>query len=197
METGQVRLDRFSPYYKEPEAYGMVRVRPAPAYRYVYPFSEDSLTRLAYHFDFDYADGRQPETYTDALREAVEQWNGQKDSGSLLSLESNGRLTLYDTRPSARQNEIVLDGMAKAVYEHCDEGQPLPAILRHLDQLGKPQADPASVQSVLDSLVEARVMLHADDRYLSLAVPKDEPAREFIDSFVSTLTLPQSDLGSD
>lgn len=52
METGQLRLDRFSPYFQQPEAYGMVRVRPAAAYRYIYPFPEESLARLAYYFDF-------------------------------------------------------------------------------------------------------------------------------------------------
>jgi len=30
--------------------------------------------------------------------------------------------------------------------------------------------------------------LHADDRYLSLAIPMDEPARGIIDSFVAALT---------
>jgi hypothetical protein len=86
--------------------------------------------------------------------------------------------------------------MSKAVYELCDEGRPLPAILRHLERIGELH-EAADVQTTLASLVEARVMLHADDRYLSLAIPMDEPARGFMDNFVATLTSPQPDLGSD
>jgi hypothetical protein len=130
----------------------------------------------------------------------MERWQAQTDSGALFSLQSDGRLTLYDARPSARQSEIVLKGMARAVYEYCDEARPLPAILRHLEQLGKPytaQADAVSVQAVLASLVEAQVMLHADDRYLSLAIPMNEPALGFMDNFVAELTSPQPDPGSD
>jgi ribosomal peptide maturation radical SAM protein 1 len=66
----RLRLDRFSPYFQHPEAYGMVHIRSNAAYHYVYPFSEESLASLAYFFDFDYADGRQPETYTDVLNGA-------------------------------------------------------------------------------------------------------------------------------
>ena len=182
-EAGQMRLDRFSPYFQEPEAYGMVNVRPAQAYQYVYPFSEESLSRLAYYFDFDYADGRQPEKYTHVLNDAVERWQAQADSGTLLSLQSNGRLTLYDSRPSARQREMVLEGMEKVVYDYCDAGQTFPNILRHLEQIGEP-CEAADVQSALDTLVEARMMLHADDRYLSLAIPMDERRLRFIDNFV-------------
>lgn len=53
--AGLVRLDRFSPYFQEPEANGIVRVRPAAAYHYVDPFPEERLAHLAYYFDFDYA----------------------------------------------------------------------------------------------------------------------------------------------
>ena len=183
-----MRLDRFSPYFQEPESYGMVNVRPAQAYQYVYPFSEESLSRLAYYFDFDYADGRQPESYTLMLNEAIERWHALTASGTLFSLQSNGRLTLYDSRPSARQREMVLEGMEKVVYDYCDAGQTFPNILRHLEQIGEP-SEAADVQPTLDTLVEARMMLHADDRYLSLAIPMDEPAQGFIDNFVSALTL--------
>ncbi|MBL7161164.1 MAG: RiPP maturation radical SAM C-methyltransferase [Anaerolineales bacterium] len=188
----RLRLDRFSPYFQTPEAYGMVNVRPSLAHRFVYPFPEESLARMAYHFDFDYVDDRQPEVYTSMLREALRQWRAQADSGSLLSLRSDERLTLCDTRPGAHQREIVLVGLAKAIYEYCDEGRTLQAILHHLKQIGEPY-ETEDVQTILDSIVEARVMLYTDDRYLSLAIPMYEPARGFIDSFVSALTLPQND----
>lgn len=185
-----VRLDRFSPYFQEPEAFGMVNVRPAAAYRFVYPFPEESLSRLAYYFDFDYNDGRKPEEYTQSLNQAVERWRRQNTPGSLLSLHDNGRVILYDTRPSAQQSEITLEGMAKAIYEFCDQGRTLPAILHHLEDLGEPyafQAETTLILSTLELLVEARVMMYADERYLSLAIPIDEAAHGFIERFVAVV----------
>lgn len=195
----RLRLDRFSPYFQQPETHGIVGVRPAAAYHYVYPFSEEILTRLAYHFDFDYADDRQPEMYSNVLRDAVEEWRTQAISGSLLSQRTNGRLTLYDSRPGAHQREIVLEGVAKTVYDYCDKGRSLPAILRHLEQLEEPSTthvDAPGVQSLLASLVETRVMLYADDRYLSLAIPMDESKEGYINKFTTALTAPQPDVES-
>ena len=57
--TGRVRLDRFSPYFQDPPAaHGMANPRPIPAFRYVYPFPDEVLARLAYYYEYDYADGR-------------------------------------------------------------------------------------------------------------------------------------------
>lgn len=189
--VSQVRLDRFSPYFREPETYGMVNLRSAAAYRFVYPFPEENLARLAYYFDFDYADGRQPERYTQPLNQAIEIWYDRSHDGTLISLTSDGRLNLYDTRPSAKQREMVLEGAAKVIYEYCDQGRTLPSIMQHL--IKKKEAftsstDRNSVMKLLDSWIQARVMVQADNRYLSLAIPLSEPAQGFIDSFVAELS---------
>ena len=47
--TGRVLADRFSPYFQRPELFG-VRLEPATAYRFIHPFSEACVRRLAYHF---------------------------------------------------------------------------------------------------------------------------------------------------
>ena len=59
-----IRLDRFSPFHATPDAFGLSSVRPTRAYYYVFPFGRAQLRRLAYYFDFDYADGRDPHAYT-------------------------------------------------------------------------------------------------------------------------------------
>lgn len=191
----RLRLDRFSPYFHDPAAHGVLNVRPAEAYRYIYPFPEENLARLAYFFDYDYADKRQPETYTQALKQAVEGWhdhwlNHPNEPGTLRSLRSNGRLILYDTRPSTNQEEMVLEGIARIIYEYCDQGRTLPVILHYLKDLREhpPSRDEREVQKLLTSLVEKRVMLHVDDRYLSLAIPMQDRAQEFIEHFIASIT---------
>ena len=188
-DANHVRLDRFSPYFQDPAMHGMVNIRPAAAYRFVYPFPEESLFRLAYYFDFDYADGRHPDDYTPPLDQAIKDWHDHEGKGSLLSLNGNGRLTLYDTRAHALQRETVLEGAAKIIYEYCDEGRTLSSILRHLnrrDDLPGEQIKLDTVEAVLKPLVDAQVMLHVDDRYLSLAIPMDVPIQEFVDSYFAS-----------
>ncbi len=47
---GRVRIDRFSPYFEDPGAFGLPRPHPSPAYRHVYPFPDEALENLAYYF---------------------------------------------------------------------------------------------------------------------------------------------------
>lgn len=44
-----VRFDRYSPYFKRPEEYGL-ELAPMEYYRYVYPFDDDALRNIAYYF---------------------------------------------------------------------------------------------------------------------------------------------------
>lgn len=70
----RVRLDRFSPLFAAGEAMGVSNARALDAYRYVYPFSPPDLMALAYYFDFDYADGRDPAGYLGPLEREVRRW---------------------------------------------------------------------------------------------------------------------------
>ncbi len=63
---GMVRLDRFSPFHGEPERFGFTNLRPAQAYFYVFPLGRRDLSKLAYFFDFDYPDRRDPQAYPGA-----------------------------------------------------------------------------------------------------------------------------------
>ena len=71
---GKFRLDRFSPHFTRPESLGIERIRPMAAYFYVYPLTRRGLMRLAYYFDFDHADGREPDTYIGSAGSEVHKW---------------------------------------------------------------------------------------------------------------------------
>jgi ribosomal peptide maturation radical SAM protein 1 len=47
-------IDRFSPYFQRPEAYGIQNLRPHPAYRAAFP-AHTAIDQLAYYFVGDYA----------------------------------------------------------------------------------------------------------------------------------------------
>jgi ribosomal peptide maturation radical SAM protein 1 len=182
--TGRlVGLYRFSPYFDDPEGWGITNVRSAFSYGLVYPFPEATLRRLAYHFDFDYADGRDPSTYTAPLFEMLQYWQANYCPGALTSVSNDSVLVIYDRRPGAKQARLELTGMEKAIYEYCDAAHLLQAIHGHLLKLGY-AVDREALRYRLEGLVEDRLMLGERNRFLSLAVPADDLVGRLSDSDV-------------
>lgn len=99
-----IRLDRFSPHHSRPTAYGLLNLRPASAYSWVYDAPPEVLAELAYYFEFEYSDGRRPQIYAGALARAVRQWQTVRAQrvATLHAAGSPGRgLEVWDTRAEA------------------------------------------------------------------------------------------------
>jgi hypothetical protein len=77
-------------------------------------------------------------------------------------------LAIWDRRPGASRLLTMLTGHERALYLYCDQAHALGQIVALGGSLG---AGPAEAESLLARLVEQRVMIAADGRYLSLAVP--------------------------
>jgi ribosomal peptide maturation radical SAM protein 1 len=172
----QVRLDRFSPFHARPEAYGFRRVRPARAYFFVFPLDRRELARLAYFFDFDYDDGRQPAAYLQPLQRQVQLWwDGRTAPGGRPALDARfdgGRVLITDTRPAARAPRHELTGLAAKVFTRCDVATTLQALARLPDLAG----DEAGARAALAALRECGLVVESDGQYLSLPVFRDRPA---------------------
>jgi ribosomal peptide maturation radical SAM protein 1 len=157
-----LRLDRFSPLFNAAAENGLCNLRSGRAYELIYPFARSDLSDLAYYFEFDYVDGRDPNTYIVDLRREVESWREAAPHSDLISLGVGDDLVIWDTRPVAQQREYRLRGSRRAVYERCDIAQSA-AELRDI-------GDSSEVTRALADFVDARLMLYEDGRYLSLAV---------------------------
>jgi len=169
--VGRVRVNRFAPYFDHAERYGIINVRPQQALRFVYPFSQDVLARLAYNFDFDFADGRNPLDYAQPLLDAAHQWQHLAGAVMLRYLDrADGILLLTDTRPGAQAFQYRLSGIDRTIYLFCDAGRTLRQILEHLKQeYGNDAPDESTVAQTLGHWVSDRLMALLDGHYLSLA----------------------------
>jgi ribosomal peptide maturation radical SAM protein 1 len=170
--VGRVRLDRFSPYFEDPEAQGMTNARPNRAFRYTYPFSDDVLARLAYYYEYDYADGRSPLSYAAPVLEAVKTW--QQLAGTVTFRywdRPDGVLILTDTRPQASAFQYRLTGLEREVYLLCDSGRRLGEIAAFAGGSShQPAPSEPALREMLDVWVGQRITAHLDGRYLSLAL---------------------------
>jgi ribosomal peptide maturation radical SAM protein 1 len=164
---GPVRLDRFSPYHSEPRAFGIEGIEPLAPYRYLYPFSRDALLRIAYYFDFEYADRRDPHTYVRDVLARVQRWMDEGPNGGLWLVDApdEGIVLLRDRRGSPRQ-ALRLAGWQADAYLGCDAAVSVPGLRRRTDL----PVDDGTLVGFLDWLVDHQLMVRQEGRYLALAV---------------------------
>jgi ribosomal peptide maturation radical SAM protein 1 len=167
-----IRLDRFSPLFDNATAVGLRRVRPTLAYYYVFPLGRRELARLAYFFDFDYEDGRKPETYITGLQNEILKWRDARFRDDVqrpkldLLLGDDGTAQVFDTRLCAVAAEHRLAGLDAQLLVACDAAKPRAALERQFAASHGPDA----VGDGLERLVAARLVVKIDDQFLSLPV---------------------------
>lgn len=167
---GPMRLDRFSPYFNNPENFGLRDLRPMRSYSFLYPFDEVSLSRIAYYFDFEYEQDVDSRGFASEVIRFIESWQRYPDIGSLRGVvRPDGKLVLIDTRNQPGTQTIVLVGLERAAYEYCDQLHSLPSIVRYLSQQAE-NIHEARVKEFLDSVIANRLMVTDGVHYLSLAL---------------------------
>lgn len=160
-----VRLQRFSEYFNSPEEYGLLPNSPVEAYRYIYPFSEDVLNRIALHFTTEFSCRKSEGSAYEVLGDAVGKWRRGHKRAHLIALPNPEYITVIDTRKCARRHLFRLSGLRRQLYECCDRARALPRIMKELES----DQSEAEIKVVLQSLVNDRLMLCLDERYFSLA----------------------------
>ena len=166
--SGPVRIDRFSPYFRTPEAFGLGRPRPLPVFAHLYPFDAGTRARIACYFEVDCeATTASPETIGRLLA-GIEAW--KKNSGAALVVEDTGEaLKITDTRPG-RRAKWMLRGNDRLVYLLCDRVNSAAGVAEGLARLGAGAYDRTVVEAFLKKLVDGRLMASEDGRYLALGV---------------------------
>lgn len=177
----RLRLDRFSPYHADARAHGLVNVRAAAAYRHAYRLPAAELDDLAYFFDFDYADGRDPHRYAAPLLKAVATWQADFRASALFFVDKGDFLLVFDQRPAARQPLHALEGDDRDLLLAADAlGSPAELGRR----LGRPEA---WVRRRLPALTAAGLVLGDGRSWLALPVavgdgtPAWSPLKEPLD----------------
>lgn len=117
----RIVIDRYSPYFADPEGMGVAPIAPQAAYRCLYP-DDVAVEDVAYHFVGDYRTELldQP-ALIKRLRDAIADWRQSWAGGKapLLQLfERDGRALVLDTRATARQPVTRLTAAQHAAILH-------------------------------------------------------------------------------
>jgi ribosomal peptide maturation radical SAM protein 1 len=165
-----IALDRFSPYFNNPAAYGIRNVRPPEWFRRVFPSAAIDHHRLSYHFAFDHDDYQNAtlRQAVDRCREQLLGWRRSFQPDRLAYAKHDGIVYILDRRrPTAGIG--TLRRAQAAIFEYCDEHHSFDGICRRF-----PTLPPERVRECLDALV-AREWMYRDRRDHFIALPIERP----------------------
>ncbi len=173
--TGKFWLERFSPYFKWPEKYGLRITGPGLAYEYVYNPDVVDLTKIAYDFEYELDWRVEPGLY-DELQQLVRDWQRRHASGDkpfLFYSKAMSYVTVYDGRGRGAPTHERFDGAAAFIIEFCNESpkslEQISAGVRNVER-GHTQDD-AALERVLGGLLDKRLLYEERGRYFTLALP--------------------------
>lgn len=170
----RIRMDRFSPLYTRAAEMGLANVRPMEAYSYVFPLPESALRELAYFFEFDYRDARQPVDYARGAIDCVQEWIAAQQP-RLDAYGTGELLIIEDTRPCAVRGRYIFTGLAARLYRECDAAAKPGAVARRLN------ADEPEIHALIAQFLAEKLMVEMDGQVLSLAVfrNREQEGRRF------------------
>lgn len=176
-----IMIDRYSPFFNEPEAMGIGPIQPFPAYKALYP-PEGRLEDIAYHFEATYTTGLVGnQELMDRLHAAVKSWDEawKQDRHPLLQLiEVAAGTVVIDTRRIARQVLAPLSAEQLTVLLLLERARP------------RARLDPAH-QASADWLLARDFVIEHEGKLLSVVVrPRPKAAAAVARPAGSTATAP-------
>jgi ribosomal peptide maturation radical SAM protein 1 len=178
---GRISLDRFSPYFNEPMEYGITNIKPSASYKSVYPFPEEELKNIAYHFSFDYSDGRDPTSYTKSLYQELTNWRKMWNEGqppTLTMVRLDDKTIIFDTRPCSSQKYHIFSNEEAQIFETCETAQTFHTIRSKLQRYHSSITE-VQLGDFLRLVSDNRLIISDQDRYFSLAVPTEKLDAKF------------------
>ncbi|ADO72608.1 RiPP maturation radical SAM C-methyltransferase [Stigmatella aurantiaca] len=176
---GRIRLDRFAPYWKSPEKYKLVNVRQKWSYDYVYAMlPPEERRRIAYYFDYDYEDAREPHLYLRDTLQRTEQWRDGYSRGVTLEFQLDGEVPcVLDTRDgTSKKVPLSADGLR--ILKLLDSIQSSKAVFSKLNE-GRTEGEvtEAAFDALLTEFLERGWVIREGVRYLGLVLDRNERQR--------------------
>jgi len=173
--TARFWLERFSPYFKWPERYGIRLLGPGLAYEYVYDERKVDLNKIAYDFEYDLDWKVSPHLYKE-LNALIQEWKHRYTSPNrpfLYFAKALSYLTVFDGRQLTPTSERF-DGPFAFILEFCNDQPKSFEQIRKGLQEGELVSTDLAIQplaDVLKVLTGKRLLYEEGGRFFTLALP--------------------------
>ena len=163
----KARADRGSPMYTEPETQSVSRLVPSPCYDFLFPKDRFDLNRVSYYFEHEMGNTLADHEYAEIF-EAVDVWQQrwkQRPQPYLRYRKAWATIRIEDGRNCSPKVSTYSDLYAN-LYEYCGDARSRKEISAKFD-------DASWLDAALEEFVTKDLMVHLDNRYLSLALPEN------------------------
>ena len=170
----RVSIVRFSPYFRDPDSFGLTLLGPSPLFRV--PFegvSETDLFDLGFAFDYRHTDERYNEaSYVGECRELVDAWRQTflASYRELFYTQESGTIEITDRREATHDMVRALSPLHSALYLACEDGATASVAWNRLSEAERGAATIADAASFLETMVAQHLAFKERDIYLSLAL---------------------------
>ena len=161
--TGRVLADRFSPYFHEPEAFG-VHIEPVTAYAFIYPVEAAGLRRLAYHFDMRSEALDRVEELVEPMRAEQRLWSEHHPESALYWKDLGETVSVTDERWGWQRTTHSFDGVEADLLRLCGR---ITSLNRIRSELGL-RCGEVALQSGVDRLLDHGLLLQEGAEFLAL-----------------------------
>jgi ribosomal peptide maturation radical SAM protein 1 len=164
-----VRFDRYSPYFKQAQEYGL-DLKPLPFYSLTYPFDEESLRHMAYYFgDQNYRAGYMQATaeYIARLQQLIEAWKQKWQSGptpALYMLNQGAKVIINDSR-SGDETTYELSDLSARILTYLARRKSVTELHDALRDVAETELTDA-----LTWLMDRNLLFDEEDRYMSVVL---------------------------
>jgi hypothetical protein len=173
----QVALMRFSPLFERWKEFGLTNIRPAGAYKHIYPFENEVVTNLSTYFSYDYITPRDVDQYTQEVKTAIEQWKNAHQYSEMISIDYGDRLLIWDQRLAGTERLGELTGLERAVFIACDGAKSFKKLNKTVRCQFGLEPEIAQLEKTLQSMITRRLILEDGQMFLSLAIPATTPSK--------------------
>jgi len=176
IDMGAVGLQRSSELLRWAQAGGLRGVQAITEYSTIYPFRAQEIDKLAFYFEHNTAPQAMHAHIAEKLRnELLKWWKAWKSPEPPLlayRIRKNG-IKIYDSRPASKEPFVMLRGAPAALYLACLGRQSLSSLSAFMADLESRHEDYDNALSILNKLVEDKLMLVDGPWYVSLALSLD------------------------
>lgn len=164
---GNMQLQRYSPYFLQPEKFKLGNVRPHPHYDVMFPDPEVDVEQIVYEFDFDNAELDQPDLVAARRDFAIGllEWKRDYKMHTLNYYIEEGDVVIVDRRDGGEER-VRLSGRQAIIFSHIDQAHSFSEIAGRFQEIAPPV-----LRAFLESLVARRFAYHhPNDYYLALPI---------------------------
>jgi ribosomal peptide maturation radical SAM protein 1 len=173
--ASQFELHRFSPYFEQPEAFGIQPTGAHPLYKYIFPVAPQDLNDLVYRYGYTLRQPLPDTSYIDPVREVIAEWKAARKRGAELTLHMlpDGSAEILDTRtlPETRYRLSCSEALLYLRLDPIVSDQKIVAAFHEAHPAEAEEIDKyEGIAALIDTWEQLELVLRDNGRVLALAL---------------------------